>query len=375
MTLSAMLMFGVLWFLSPGRPVGGNATWGTPAGGWTLANYLAGSQQMGPYPAALPAAYDPLGSNPDLPGWKQLLVSNASIFGPIPNRGCDTALALTCVDYESNGGLYPNCDPSVLGFSCALPMSASCLSNRTKPLLGANDAAYNLYNLTFVQNAQHPLNRYQIALNASAAVTFVLSTPLGGSIIPTELVFPVRWSDLKRKVSALPQTAFIQFQINAMLQEGKASGEWQLPDNPRYGVRYSWTLDRGATFQTFLKYTTPGSVTHPDPGNYGNRLYGVSLKLPEWAARPDGKKHMIEIPYYAWALVWNSLPNVDYSFSNSDASDSYCSVQTVPLGPHCMASGPGTQCFVDDLAPGTYCRGANATESDATSLVCFEQTR
>jgi hypothetical protein len=177
----------------------------------------------------------------------------------------------------------------------------------------------------------------------------------------------VRWSDLKRKVAAVPQTAFIQYQINAMLQEGKAAGEWQLPDIPRYGVRYSWTLDHGAPFQTFLKYTTPGSTTHPDQGNYGNRLYGVSLKLPEWAARPDGAKHTIEIPYYAWALVWNSLPNVDYSFSNSDSS--YCSVQTVPLGPHCMASGPGTQCFVDDLAPGTYCRGANA--SAPTSLECF----
>ena len=69
---------------------------------------------MGPYPAALPASYDPLGSSPDLPGWRGLLISNASWFQPLPNRGCPPSVsALDCVNYESNGGLYPNCDLAV----------------------------------------------------------------------------------------------------------------------------------------------------------------------------------------------------------------------------------------------------------------------
>jgi hypothetical protein len=336
-------------------------SWAVPQGGWTTTNYLVGNQSLGPYPQAIPSINDLIPK--DLPGWKQVLITNASIFKPLPNQGCPPGSPMDCVDYLSNGGIYPNCDPNMYGFSCGLPMSKTCMLQRNP------QKSYDLYNITFVQNFQNMWDRYSpnVAYNSTR---FILKTPSfdewysNGGSLPTELVFPIRWTSLKRKVIAVPQTAFIQDQLLAMAKNPALEGEWLMPDNNK--ITYAWYIN-GIKQNTFMKWITPGSITNPDYQTYSGRLYGLVLKLPQWATIPNGQKYRIEIPVYAWILTWNTLPNIDYSFSNANT---YCSVQTAVLGPHCLQTGPGLQCFVSDLAPGTYCRASSAALS--SEVTCYK---
>jgi hypothetical protein len=335
-----------------------NGTWGAPYGGWNLANYLAGSQKLGPYPVAIPSIYDQ-NNDPNLPGWGEFLITNSSIFQPLPNQGCPPSVhSIDCVDYLSNGGLYPNCNPNMYGFSCGLPMSKNCMI--------ANTNFDEMFNLSFVPNPNSRWNRF-VATNY---VSFILQTPTiqqwynkfanTNVLHPTELFFPIRWGSISRKVIALKQTAFIQEQIKNMINNPASSGEWEMSDIIKYNISYAWWLN-GVKQIPFMKYITPSSITNPDNSNYSNRLFGLVLKLPFFPL--EGKNYTIDISALAWILTWNSLPNIDYSFSNSDT---YCSVQTVALGPHCLRTGPGTQCFVDDLVPGTYCRTING------QVMCFQ---
>ena len=333
-----------------------NISYGNPDEGWTLGNYIGQATKMGPYPPPISGTKP----NPPAEHHTQILPETS---GNWPNLGCPAGTRnINCVDYDpKEGGMYPNCDINMYGFTCGLPTSLAFMTARrasaTPPELARgliNDASYNLFKLVSPNVAVFDPVNATIQMQSPTATAWNSKFPSTISP-PNELVIPVRWNNVFATGSMKP--AYLDgirgVAENMQNESAAPSGAILLAAGG-----YKWRFDN-VQCDIYLKYVTP-TITN-GRSEFGRRLQGFALRLPPGKTFPlDGAIHSIQIDNYA-STVMSFYHAIDYSFCNS--TDTYCSIQTLSLGPRCFYPRfVGTTCYVSDLPAGTtYCDGDQAT--------------